>query len=71
MCCSIVVKVKPNVGSPFCMTFPSDHIAKATKHVNVNYLIRSCTESSLMRQYYTSEFREILEAAKYEYSLYE
>jgi hypothetical protein len=36
---NIVVKDKPTVGSPLVVAFPSDHIFKATKDVNVHFFI--------------------------------
>jgi hypothetical protein len=38
-----VVKEKPTVGSPFFGAFPSDLILKATKDVNVRFLMHSFT----------------------------
>jgi hypothetical protein len=38
---SIVMKEKPTVGSPFFGAFPSDHITKVTKDVNVGFFIHS------------------------------
>ena len=32
------MKEIPTACSPFCMAFPSDRIAKATKNVNVHFL---------------------------------
>ena len=43
VCRSIVVKEKPTIGSPFFGAFPSDLIPKATKDVNVRFLIHSFT----------------------------
>jgi hypothetical protein len=43
VCWSIVVKQKPNVGSPFSETFLSERIRKATKGVNVHLCIHSFT----------------------------
>jgi hypothetical protein len=43
VCRSIVVKKKPTVGSPFFGAFPSDLIRKATKDVNVRFLIHGFT----------------------------
>jgi len=39
VCCSIVVKVKPTVGSSFFGAFSSDRIPKATKDANVLFFI--------------------------------
>jgi hypothetical protein len=41
VCLSIVVKEKPTVGSPFFRLFPSDHIPKVTKDVNIYFFIQS------------------------------
>ena len=43
VCCSIVMKEKQTVGSPFTGTFPSDCIPKVTKDVNVQLFIHSFT----------------------------
>jgi len=43
LCCSIVVKAKPTLGSLFLGAFPSDLIPKATKAVNVYFLIYGFT----------------------------
>ena len=37
VCWSIVVKEKPNVGSPFFWKFPSNRIPRTTNRVNVRY----------------------------------
>jgi hypothetical protein len=47
VCWSIVVKVKPIVGSPFSGALHSDHICNATKDVNVHFFIRSSKSSKL------------------------
>jgi hypothetical protein len=41
VCWSIVVKVKPSVGSPLFGAFPSDRIPKALKDSNVRFFIHS------------------------------
>jgi hypothetical protein len=50
VCWSIAVKEKPNVGSPFFVTFPSDRIAKATKDVNVRFFIHSSSYCKLYQR---------------------
>jgi hypothetical protein len=49
VCWSIVVKKKATVGSPFFRAFPSDHIPKALKDINVQKF-SSCTSSSKSHQ---------------------
>jgi len=50
VCWSIVVKENPAAGSTFFGTFPSDHIPKATKDVNVRSFIHTFT-IYLMQQF--------------------
>jgi hypothetical protein len=53
---------------PFFGSFPSDRIPKATKGVNVHLFIYSSYSSTFYHKIpvnYTSEFREIFEATKY------
>ena len=45
MCCNIVVTEKSNLGSPFFGAFLFDSIHQATKYVNVQFFIHSCTIS--------------------------
>jgi hypothetical protein len=73
VCRRIVVKKKPTVGSPFFGAFSSDLIPKATKDVDVRFLIHSFTfgdelimDSALAVKKnpvnYTSKFRKLFEA---------
>jgi hypothetical protein len=48
VCWSIVVKEKPNAGSPFLWAFPSDHIPKATKDLNAHFFIHSRNSCKLL-----------------------
>ena len=41
VCWSIVVKEKPNIGSPFFGAFLSVYIHKATNDVNVQFFVHS------------------------------
>jgi len=50
VCRSIVVKEKPNVGSPFFVVRLSDHIPKATKDVNVHFFTHSSNSCKLYQQ---------------------
>jgi len=50
VCCSIVVKEKLTVGSPFFGAFPSDRILKAIKDVNVHFFIHSKNSSKLYQR---------------------
>ena len=50
VCCSIVVKEKPTVGSPFFGVFPSDGMPKATEGVNVHLFILSSNSYKLYHQ---------------------
>jgi hypothetical protein len=45
VCRIIVIRDITNVGSPFFRAFPSDHIPKAMKDVNVLFFIHSFTFS--------------------------
>jgi hypothetical protein len=47
VCWSIVVQEKQTVDSPFFGAFSSDRIPKATKYVNVNFLIHSSNSCKL------------------------
>jgi len=49
-CCSIFMKEKPAVGSPFLGAFPSGRIPKATKDVNVHFSIHSSNTRKLYQQ---------------------
>jgi len=48
--CSIFMKEKPAVGSPFLGAFPSDCIPKATKDVNVHFSVHSSNTCKLYQQ---------------------
>ena len=50
VCWSIVVKEKPNVGSPFFVVFPSNFIHKATKDIIVSFFIHSSNSCQLYRR---------------------
>ena len=68
VCWSIVVKEKPNAGSPYFREIPTDRIPKATKDVNVHFFIHcsiSCKLYKRIAAKYTSELREIFEATTY------
>jgi hypothetical protein len=60
VCCSIVVKEKPTVGSPFLAAFPSACIPKVTKDVSIHSFILKAIPVN-----YTSEFQECCEATRY------
>jgi len=44
---ALIMEEKPNVGSPFCGTFPSDRIPKVTKDLHVHFLIHSTSSCKL------------------------
>ena len=71
MCGIFVIREITNVSSPFFRTFPSDHIPKAMKDVNVLFFIHSFTFSDELIKdsglavkkktvNYTSKFCELL-----------
>ena len=65
---SIVVKEKPNAGSPYFREITSDHIPKATKDINVHFFNDSSKSCKLYKRIavkYTSELREIFQATTY------
>jgi hypothetical protein len=68
VCWSIVVKKKPNAGSPYFREIPSDRIPKATKDVNVHFFNNSSKSCKLYKPIavkYTNELSEIFEATTY------
>jgi hypothetical protein len=62
------MKEKPTVGLPYFGVFPSDHIPKATKDINVYFFIHNKKSCKLYHQIsvnYISKFWKILEATTY------
>jgi hypothetical protein len=62
------VKEKPTVGSPFFGAFPSDSIPQAAKGVMTSEVVPTFETDfrhAAVPANYTSEFREISEAATY------
>ena len=59
------MKEKSSVGFPYFGAFPSDHVPRATKVVNVHFVFHSSNSCKLYKQIpanFNSEFRELLEA---------